>query len=66
MAGTEIMNTESMARVLYGVADGEAPTESQLNSVTEMCRQGKLDAVKAGRRWLIRVEWPDREAPGGM
>ena len=53
-----IMNVEQMAQAMTGLDAGEMPTKSQRNRVSELCRKGKLDAVKAGRRWIIRVEWP--------
>ena len=56
----QLMNVEQMARALYGVPEGTAPTKGQTNHVAALCRAGKLDAAKCGRRWLIRVEWPDR------
>lgn len=59
MAGNEsIMNVEDVARALYGTPEGERPSKSQLNSVASLCRNGKLQAMKAGKRWLIRMEWP--------
>ena len=57
MADTTIMNVEQMARAMYGVSDRVEPTKSQTNRVSELCREGKLSAAKAGRRWLIKVEW---------
>jgi len=54
-----ILNVEQMARAMYGVPDSERPTKSQRNRVSELCRDGKLNATKAGRRWVIRVDWPN-------
>ena len=51
----ETVNEETMACMVYGV---DAPSKSQRNHIAELCRAGKLDAVKVGRRWLIRIEWP--------
>ena len=56
-------NVETMAKVMYGL-DGE-PTKAQRNKVAELCRRGQLDAVKAGRRWIIRVKWHDGEPEPG-
>ena len=58
----QIMNVEQMARLMYGLDDCETPTKSQKNRVTELCRDGKLEALKVGRRWLIRLTWPETEA----
>ena len=63
MTSAEVLNVEQMARRLYGLAEDEAPTKSQRNHVAELCRAGKLNAQKAGRRWLIRLEW---RADGGQ
>ena len=52
--GCEIVNVEQMACMMYGV---DAPSKSQRNHIAELCRTGKLDAVKCGRRWVIRLEW---------
>ena len=57
----KIYNVEQMAKAMYGL-DGE-PTKAQRNTVAKLCRSGQLDAVKAGRRWLIRVDWPDGVTP---
>ena len=54
----KIMNVEQMARAVYGLDADAVPTKSQRNRIRELCRAGKLDAVKAGRRWLIHMEWP--------
>lgn len=58
MGEVRLMNVEQMARALYGVPAGSEPTKSQTNGVAALCRAGKLDAAKCGRRWVIRVEWP--------
>lgn len=55
----QVMNTEQVARALYGVPADAAPTKSQTNTVAALCRAGKLNATKAGRRWIIRMEWPE-------
>ncbi len=34
----------------------KASMKSKRNTVSRMCRDGVLDAVKSGRRWLIRLE----------
>ena len=58
MGKEQLMNVEAVARVLYDIPANAAPTKSQTNTVAALCRAGKLDATKAGRRWLIRMEWP--------
>ena len=40
---------------MYGT---DEPTKPQRNHVAKLCREGKLDAVKCGQRWVIRIEWP--------
>lgn len=37
----------------YELPDGAEPTKGQLNSVTRMCREGTLPAVKVGKQWRI-------------
>lgn len=41
------------ARWLYELPDGAEPTKGQLNTVTKMCREGLVPAVKVGRQWRI-------------
>ena len=53
--GREVVNVEGFASMMYGT---DEPTKSQRNHVCKLCRQGKLNATRAGRRWLIRVDWP--------
>ena len=48
---------KGMARIMYDVPDGEEPTKAQTNHVAKLCREGKLDAAKAGVRWVIRMEF---------
>lgn len=51
-----LMNIDAYCRLHYGLPDGQAPTKSQRNTVSEMCRRGTLDAFKSGRRWFIRIK----------
>lgn len=55
--GAVIVNTAEAARMVYGVPDGARPSRGQTNQIAALCRAGKLDAVRVGRRWLIRLEW---------
>ena len=49
-----IMTIDQYCRVRYGLEKGEKPTKSQRNTVSCMCREGRvLGAFKSGRRWLI-------------
>ena len=57
MPYTRILNTDQAARLIYGTPEGQRPTKSQRGHVAELCREGKRDATRAGRRWLIRMEW---------
>ena len=52
------MTLENYCRMRYGLGSDEKPTKAQLNTVGWMCREGALrkQAVKSGRRWLIRTE----------
>lgn len=51
-----IVSLDAYCRLVYGLPDGQKPTKSQRNTVSEMCRRGTLDAFKSGRRWLIRLK----------
>lgn len=51
-----IVSLDAYCRIVYGLPDGQKPTKSQRNTVSEMCRKGTLDAFKSGRRWLIRLK----------
>ena len=48
------MKLDEYCRIYYGLKDGERPTKSQRNSVSRMCREKRLDAVKSGSRWFIK------------
>lgn len=37
----------------YDLADGEEPSKSQVNAVSQMCRNHTLPAVKVGGQWRI-------------
>ena len=58
-----LMNIEQAARIIYGL-DDTPPTKSQKNTVAGLCRSGKLDATKAGRRWVIRMTFDGNNAEG--
>ena len=51
------MNLRQFCRVKYGLPEGAEPTKAQLNTVTQMCRDGKLDAIKVGRQWLVNLQF---------
>jgi len=51
--GDMVMNLDQYCRVRYGLEKDEKPTKSQRNTVSRMCRDGTLDAVKSGRKWII-------------
>ena len=40
---------------LRKTTDGE-PTKSMRNTISRLCRDGIVDAVKYGRRWFIKVD----------
>ena len=48
------MKLDEYCRIYYELKDGEKPTKSQRNSVSRMCREKRLDAVKSGNRWFIK------------
>ena len=51
---SEIMTVAQFCEIYYGLAPGENPKPSQLNTVNQMCREGKFKrAFKVGRKWLI-------------
>lgn len=52
------MTLENYCRMRYGLGEKEMPTKAQRNTVSQMCRDGALrkQAVKSGKRWLIRTE----------
>ena len=37
----------------YELPDGEEPTKGQINTVSKMCREGVLPAVRVGNQWRI-------------
>ena len=41
------------ARWRYELPDGAESTKGQLNTVTKMCREGIVPAVKVGTQWRI-------------
>lgn len=41
------------ARWRYELPDGAEPTKDQINTVTKMCREGAVPAVKVGTQWRI-------------
>lgn len=57
-----IVNVDGYCDVRYGLR-GREPTKAQRNTVSQMCRDGVLDAFKSGRRWFIRLE--ERDADDG-
>ena len=59
MSDETIMNVEQMARAVYGLDADSVPSKSQRNRIREMCREGKVPAIKCGRRWVVKLEWPD-------
>ena len=53
-----VKSVTDYAKVRYGV---DEPTKSQVNCVTELCRNGTIrHAQKMGNRWYIdcTAEWP--------
>lgn len=37
----------------YELPDGAEPTKGQINTVSKMCREGVLPAVRVGNQWRI-------------
>jgi hypothetical protein len=58
----DVVNVETLASMVYGV---DEPSKAQRNGVAKLCREGRVPAVKVGRRWLIRLPWPDDEREAG-
>ena len=48
-------NVKGLARIIYGT---DEPSRAMTNHVAKLCREGKVPAVKCGRRWVVRIEWP--------
>ena len=51
------VTVDGYCAVVYGPGwdATEAGRKSKRNTVSEMCRNGVLDAKKSGRRWLIWI-----------
>ena len=52
------VNVDDYCRIRYGEgwdSTGEK-RKSKRDTVSRMCRDGVVSAVKSGRRWLIRLE----------
>ena len=49
-----VVNLDAYCAIRYGLEG--PPTKAQRNTVSKMCRDGKLDAYKSGKRWFIRLE----------
>lgn len=48
-----LWSIKRFARWRYELPDGAEPTKGQLNTVTKMCREGTVPAVKVGTQWRI-------------
>ena len=48
---------EAACKVIYQdrLAPGQRPTKNMRDVVTRQCRNGTLNARKAGRKWLIEL-----------
>lgn len=57
-----IVNLKRLCRIKYDLADDEEPTKAQVNTVTKMCRDGTLDAIKVGRQWLVNLEFKNERS----
>lgn len=53
---TYFLSLKDYCRIRYSLGDGAEPTKAQMNTVSQMCRKGKLDAFKSGRAWIVRLE----------
>ena len=51
------MTVDQVCAVLYGKRwdESEKGKKSKRDTVSRMCRDGALDARKAGKRWLIEL-----------
>lgn len=52
------LTVDGYCAVVYGPGwdATDRSKKSKRDTVSLMCRDGKLDAFKSGRRWLIRLE----------
>lgn len=49
----ELWTIRHFARWRYDLPESKEPTKGQLNTVTKMCRDGTVPAVKVGTQWRI-------------
>ena len=49
----DLWTIRRFCRWKYGLAEGEEPKKSQVNTVSQMCRDGKLPAAKVCGEWRI-------------
>lgn len=47
-----VMTLDQYCQMRYGLGD-KRPTKAQRNTVSQMCRDGRVKAFKSGRRWLV-------------
>lgn len=50
-----LWSVKRFARWLYELDDADEPSKSQINYIGHMCKDGKLPAVKVGKKWRIDV-----------
>lgn len=51
----DLWTVRRFARWKYELPDGTEPKKSQVNTVTKLCRDGKLPAMKLCGEWRIDV-----------
>ncbi len=49
----DLWSVERFCRWFYELPDDAKPSKSQANTVSQMCRDGVLPAVKVGIKWRI-------------
>ena len=58
----DLWTVRRFCRWKYNLPDGTEPKKSQVNTVSKLCRDGKLPAVKLCGEWRIDVSEIMKEA----